>query len=133
MAASSVSVSSKTKSMLASSSSASACSSMRGNPSKMMPLLLFVCCIFFLMSLRVMSIGTSSPLARMCLIFFPCSVLLRASSRSMSPTAIMQSSYFFAIFAVCVPLPEPGGPMRMMFMGLCWCCCYFKIFYALVV
>src|SRR3569833_1720365 len=65
------------------------------------------------------SSGTSSPASMIALTLSPVGVPARTASRNMSPVESWRIPCRSTSRCACVPLPAPGGPSRMMFIGPC--------------
>mmetsp|Transcript_22516 Transcript_22516/g.51881 ORF Transcript_22516/g.51881 Transcript_22516/m.51881 type:complete len:204 (+) Transcript_22516:678-1289(+) len=97
------------------SSSFSACGTVRGKPSRIKPLLHSGAPMLSLMMPITISSETSPPASITAFAFCPISVPAATAARSRSPVARWHRAYFSLITGACVPLPQPGGPTRMMF------------------
>lgn len=111
---SSIALSSFLSSALSMSSSFSAWGTVRGKPSRMKPFLqsLLLASSDLIMPI-IMSSETRPPASMIFLAALPSSVCFETWARSMSPVARWQQLYFSEMEGACVPLPAPGGPMRM--------------------
>ena len=64
------------------------------------------------------SSGTSAPASMKLLAFLPISVPSLTAARRMLPV-LMEGMFSFAqMISACVPLPAPGAPNRIRFIGL---------------
>ena len=64
------------------------------------------------------SSDTRSPRAMIALASSPSGVPSRTAARSMSPVAMWARPRSDAMRAACVPLPAPGGPIRIRSSGM---------------
>mmetsp|Transcript_676 Transcript_676/g.1850 ORF Transcript_676/g.1850 Transcript_676/m.1850 type:complete len:217 (+) Transcript_676:342-992(+) len=95
-------------------SSFSAWPTVRGKPSSKNPPLQSSAAILSLMIAATRSSSTNAPLFITSSAFFPTSVPAATAARSMSPVDNWGVPNASTILGACVPLPEPGGPKRMM-------------------
>src|SRR6478735_8239672 len=100
-------------------SSAWAWASVRGKPSRMNPPSVSGADRRSRNMPMITSSGTRSPRAMISLATRPSSLPSRTASRSMSPVAMWGSPCSGATRAAWVPLPAPGGPMKIRSRGTC--------------
>mmetsp|Transcript_7763 Transcript_7763/g.29042 ORF Transcript_7763/g.29042 Transcript_7763/m.29042 type:complete len:223 (+) Transcript_7763:363-1031(+) len=94
-------------------SRAFACSTVRGNPSRMNP---FAQSLFAMRSAimpHTISSVTSAPDSIACLASLPTVVPAETAARNISPVLSWGVPSFFSIAGACVPFPAPGGPKRI--------------------
>ena len=97
-----------------SSASFSACGTVRGKPSSAKPLAHAFEPRFSRMMPTTMSSLTSPPAFITRSASLPISVPADTAARSMSPVARWHTQYSSTSFGDCVPLPQPGGPTRIV-------------------
>ena len=96
--------------------SASACVCVRGNPSRMNPFCASGCATRSRMMSSIVASSTSRPFAMMASARLPSSVPSLRCLRRMSPVEICGIPNCLTRRWACVPLPDPGAPMRTMRM-----------------
>src|SRR2546422_9604488 len=98
-------------------SSASAWATVRGKPSRMKPFRASGSCSRVLMMSIISVPGTSSPRSMYPLPCSPGADPARRWARSISPVATAGMWLVSIRDPVCVPLPAPGAPKRIKFIG----------------
>eukprot|EP00966_Prymnesium_polylepis_P324382 7380433-Prymnesium_polylepis.2 len=96
------------------SSSIFACSTVRGNPSRMKPPSQSASVTRSRMIETTSSSETSPPDAMTSFAFLPTSEPAATAARSMSPVESWGVLSLSTIFGACEPLPAPGGPKRII-------------------